>query len=174
MRWHLIWINKLSLNIHSTFAIYSLCIWQWLCSFADSGSCKQFVTSYKMWHVSTLNNIWDKVAWKYVTHISGASSSGSVFMSSPVRMSAVSFYVPLFLSLCVILNQDFHCNRDSSAMAVSLPLHHIFNPVVHSCQTPEGNFALFCIFWFVVLFAIYFIHMQKYIKHVELAFFSPL
>lgn len=141
-----------------------------LCSFADSGSCKQkSVTSFKMWHVSTLN---------YIILVQGnINLSWHIFQMKccnwvciyvvvlSVRMSAVSSFCP---SRCVCHSQPRHPLQQRLLMAVSLPLRSFFflffsNPVVQSYQTQGSNSTLFCIFWFVVvLFAIYFIHVQKY------------
>lgn len=133
---------------------------------------RQSVISFKMWHVSTLNyvilvkgNI--NLLW-HIFQVKCCSWVCIYVVVLSVRMSAVSSFCSFAsLAVCVILNQDIHYNKDSSAMAVSLPLRSFFspNPVVQSYQTQGSNSTLFCIFWFVVvLFAIYFIHVQKYIN----------
>lgn len=114
--------------------------------FSHSGSCNEIIVA----HVFVKCCSWVCI----IVRVLPGEELCSLPQCSPASPTVVSFLktrLPLEPRLL---------SRDGSSPAISLTFESL---VVHSCQTPRGNFVLICIFWVIVLFAIYFSHMQKQI-----------
>ncbi len=150
---------------------------QWSCSFADSGSCKQFLTSFEMWHVSTLSYIWFKTTQNYHdTYFRWSVAAGSIFMSVSSHwgcLQSSSLFLCFSRCVCVCV-----CVSTKTSTTTKTPqpwqFHsHSFTFLTPWCKVANSREQLYFILHILVRccsFCYLFQSRAKIHKHVELAF----